>query len=65
VTRVRFPVASTYRVRVRTRDWAAPRNAPESPGRFQVLVDGQPLPAVFGAQGVEGHWQAGGHRQDR
>ncbi len=59
-TRVAFPVAGTYRVLVRTRDWAAPWNAPEAPGRFEVLVSGEPLPAVFGTVGAEWHWHEGG-----
>ena len=60
VTRIAFPAAGTYRVLVRTRDWAAPWNAPEAPGRFQVLVGGEPLPAEFGTEGAEWHWQEGG-----
>ena len=59
VTRVVFPAAGTYRVLVRTRDWAAPWNAAESPGRFEVLVGGKPLPVVFGTRGAEWHWQDG------
>ncbi len=59
-TRIAFPAAGTYRVLVRTRDWAAPWNAPEAPGRFQVLVGGEPLPAEFGTEGAEWHWQEGG-----
>jgi hypothetical protein len=60
VTRAVFPAAGTYRVLVRTRDWAAPWNATESPGRFQLLVDGKPLAAEFGTKGAEWHWQPGG-----
>jgi len=59
-TTVEFPAPGTYRVLVRTRDWVAPWNAPEAPGRFQVLVSGKPLPAVFGTEGAEWHWQDGG-----
>ena len=59
-TRIAFPAAGTYRVLVRTRDWAAPWNAPEAPGRFQVLVGGEPLPAEFGTEGAQWHWQEGG-----
>ncbi len=61
-TRVQFPASGTYRVLVRTRDWAAPWNAPEteSPGRFELLVDGEPLATVFGTEGAEWHWQEGG-----
>ncbi len=59
-TTVKFPAAGTYRVWVRTRDWVAPWNAPGAPGKFQVLVDSQPLPTVFGTEGAQWHWQDGG-----
>ncbi len=59
-TTVEFPGPGTYRVLVRTRDWVAPWNAPGAPGRFQVLVDGEPLPTVFGTEGAAWHWQEGG-----
>jgi len=60
VTTVTFPAAGTYRVWVRTRDWVAPWKAPGAPGRFQVLVNGAPLNAVFGTEGAAWHWQQGG-----
>ncbi|KKK94600.1 hypothetical protein LCGC14_2681220, partial [marine sediment metagenome] len=60
VTTVRFPTAGTYRVWVRTRDWAAPWNAPGAPGKFQLLVDGKPLGTTFGTEGDPWHWQDGG-----
>lgn len=60
VTRVTFPAAGAYRVLVRTRDWTAPWGAKEPPGRFQVLVGGNPLPTVFGTQSDPWHWQPGG-----
>ncbi|MDY0166437.1 MAG: FAD-dependent oxidoreductase [Thermoguttaceae bacterium] len=59
-TTVSFPAPGTYRLWVRTRDWVAPWGAPGAPGRFQVLVDGKPLETVFGTEGAEWHWQAGG-----
>ena len=59
-TTVRFPAKGTYRVWVRTRDWVAPWKAPGAPGKFQVLVDGRALPAVFGTERAEWHWQDGG-----
>jgi len=59
-TSVTFPAAGTYRVLVRTRDWAAPWGAKEAPGRFQLALNGGLLPAVFGTQGAEWHWQDGG-----
>lgn len=47
-----------HRVWVRTRDWSAP--APGHPGRFQVLIDGSPLPVEFGTNGAKWAWQDGG-----
>ncbi|MGI9455915.1 MAG: FAD-dependent oxidoreductase, partial [Aeoliella sp.] len=57
---VEFPRAGEYRVWVRTRDWVAPWNAPGTPGRFQLLVDGKPLETTFGTEGAAWHWQDGG-----
>ena len=45
---------------VRTKDWVARWKAPGQPGRFQLLVDGQPLPTTFGTKGAEWYWQDGG-----
>jgi hypothetical protein len=60
VTRVAVPAAGAYRVLARTRDWTAPWGAKEPPGRFQLAVNGRPLPTVFGTQGDPWHWQPGG-----
>ena len=60
VTTVKFPVAGTYRVWVRTRDWVAPWKAPGAPGKFQLLLNGQPLVTTFGTEGAAWHWQDGG-----
>jgi hypothetical protein len=59
-TTLRLPAAGDYHVWVRTRDWVAPWNAPGSPGRFQVLVDGKPLSPLFGTRGARWHWERGG-----
>jgi hypothetical protein len=60
VTRARFPKAGDYRVWVRTRDWVAPWKAPGAPGKFKILIDGQPLKTTFGTVGEAWHWQDGG-----
>lgn len=66
VTKVHFPETGIFHVWVRTRDWAAPwkREVPEgayqAPGRFQLLVNGQALNAVFGTKKAKWHWQYGG-----
>ena len=58
--KVRISTAGEYRVWVRTKDWVAHWNAPGTPGRFQLIVNGQPIATEFGNQGAEWHWQAGG-----
>ncbi len=60
ITTATFPAPGSYRVWVRTRDWVAPWKVPGSPGRFQLLLDGQPLPITFGTEGADWHWQDGG-----
>lgn len=60
VTTVKVPEAGKYRVFVRTKDWVARWNAPGTPGRFQVLVDGKPLAAKFGTESAKWFWQDGG-----
>jgi len=56
-TAVEFPGAGKYNVFVRTRDWVAPHG----PGRFQLVIDGTPLPELFGAKGDgKWFWQDGG-----
>jgi len=59
VTTVTIP-AGRYRVWVRTRNWAPSFDGPAAPGRFQVLLDGTPLPVTFGTEGTQWHWQDGG-----
>ena len=60
VTHAVFPAAGRYRCFVRTRNWVAPWNASEAPGRFRLLVGGKPLETIFGTEGAEWHWQKGG-----
>ncbi len=60
VTTVQVSSPGKYRCWVRTRDWVAPWNAPGTPGRFQVLINGQPLTVTFGIEGADWHWQDGG-----
>jgi hypothetical protein len=53
VTHVMIPEAGEYRVWVRAKDWV-----PEyHPGKFQVLVDDEPLDVTFGANGKGWSWQ--------
>lgn len=62
-TTIAVPRAGTYRVLVRTRDWAASWDAPGAPGKFQLLVDGKALPTTFGVTGAQWHWQDGGQTE--
>ena len=60
VTTVTFPSLGKYRVWVRTRDWVAPWNAPGAPGKFQLLLNGEPLKETFGTKNADWHWHDGG-----
>jgi hypothetical protein len=59
-TKVKINQAGKYRVWVRTKDWVARWQAPGTPGRFQLLVNGQALSETFGTRSAEWFWQAGG-----
>ena len=59
-TTVKLAGPQAYRVWVRTRDWVAPWRAPGAPGKFQLLLNGQPLPTTFGIEGADWQWQDGG-----
>ena len=62
-TTVTFPAAGTYRVWARTFDWVARWKAPGHPGRFEVMIDGRPLPTTFGTKGADWSWHYGGEVQ--
>ncbi|BDD10125.1 pyridine nucleotide-disulfide oxidoreductase [Fulvitalea axinellae] len=58
VTTVKFPKTGTYRLWVRTKDWAP---FPKGPGEFAVYLDGKPLSKTFGVSGEAGwRWYDGG-----
>eukprot|EP01034_Spumella_vulgaris_P001740 gene1740-2293_t len=59
-TTVTFPSTGTYRVWVRTKDWVAEWKAPGTPGKFQLLINGQPLPETFGTKSATWFWHDGG-----
>jgi ribulose 1,5-bisphosphate synthetase/thiazole synthase len=59
-TTVNVPAAGRYRVWVRTKNWVGPWNAPGSPGRFRLVVDGTALEPEFGATGHDWRWEDGG-----
>lgn len=59
-TTVKFPAPGTYRVWVRTKDWVARWKAPGTPGKFQLLINGQPVNETFGTHGADWNWHDGG-----
>ena len=60
VTEVDIPEPGEYRIYVRTKDWVARWEAPGQPGRFQLVINGDVLPATYGTEGTDWHWQDGG-----
>ena len=57
VATVEFPSTGTYKMWVRTKDWVP--GVWDSPGTFQVLIDGTPAGTTFGTVAGWG-WQDGG-----
>ncbi len=49
-----------YHLWVRTRDWVKTWNKEGSPGRFQIVLNGECLKILFGTEKAEWHWQDGG-----
>lgn len=62
-TEVTFPETGTWHVYVRTFDWVARWDAPGAPGKFQILVNGNPLEQTFGTKGKDWTWEYGGQVQ--
>ncbi|MDR1814304.1 MAG: FAD-dependent oxidoreductase [Tannerella sp.] len=59
-TTVEFPETGAYYLYVRTFNWTAPWYKGEGPGRFQIAIDGKPLPVIFGIEGEQWLWQSAG-----
>lgn len=51
--------AGTYKIWVRTKDWTARWGTKQSPGRFQLHIDGKPAEQTFGTEGKQWTWQQG------
>lgn len=60
VTTFQVTTSGRYHMWVRTRDWTRRWGATESPGRFQVFVNGKVIGSEFGTENAEWHWQDGG-----
>lgn len=59
-TEVLVPETAKYRVWVRTRNWVLQWNVSGTPGKFKMLINGQPLDTQFGTEKANWHWQDGG-----
>ncbi|MEQ1852958.1 MAG: FAD-dependent oxidoreductase [Chthoniobacteraceae bacterium] len=60
VTEIKVPADGKYRVWVRAKNWVGPWDAPGSPGRFQVAINGTALPNECGATGKDWQWDDAG-----
>ncbi len=58
-TKITIPAKGSYRVWARTKDWVAHWNAPGTPGKFKISVNGKTLATEFGTKGAEWNWQQG------
>ena len=59
-TEVAIGKPGTYKVWVRTKNWVGPWDAPGSPGKFQVSVNGKTLEKELGTQGKDWMWEEAG-----
>ena len=60
VTTLNVKKDGTYHLWVRTRDWTKTWGRTESPGRFEVLVNGKATEPIFGTESEDWAWQDGG-----
>jgi hypothetical protein len=60
VTQITAAEEGEYQVWVRTFDWVARWQAPGTPGRFQVLINGAALPKELGTKGEHWGWHNAG-----
>ncbi|HEY1051198.1 MAG TPA: FAD-dependent oxidoreductase, partial [Prosthecobacter sp.] len=58
-TEVELP-AGEYTLWARSKNWVGPWNAPGSPGRFEISVNGDKLKQEFGATGKDWQWEKAG-----
>lgn len=59
-TRLTFPEKGKYFVYVRTRNWTATWTERDAAGQFEVWLNGQALPHVFGTRDQNWNWIKGG-----
>jgi len=59
-TEFRTDGRTLWHVHARTRDWTAVWKRGTPAGRFQILIDGKPLPEILGTNGPKWNWQKAG-----
>lgn len=59
-TTISVDKSGTYFVFARTKDWVAQWEAPGTPGRFQLILNGKAVEETFGTQGADWFWHPGG-----
>ena len=59
-TPVVIPKSGNWIVWAKTRDWTAVWKRGSSAGKFQITVNGDPLPEILGTNGNEWNWQKAG-----
>lgn len=52
-----------YSIWALTRDWTAVWGVAEPAGKFEILVDGAPMPCVLGTNGKDWSWQLAGRKK--
>jgi hypothetical protein len=55
-----FPSTGEYTIFVRTFNWTSPWHNGEGPGKFNIVINGQKVGTVLGAEGSEWIWQNAG-----
>ena len=59
-TMATFPKTGEYRMFVRTYNWTSPWLDDKGPGKFQVMIDGEPIDIILGDSGKSWLWQDAG-----
>lgn len=62
-TSIKIPSDGKYYIWVRTKDWVAPWGVKGAPGKFQLIIDKQPLKTTLGTEGSNWSWQYAGSIQ--
>ncbi|MEG1634003.1 MAG: FAD-dependent oxidoreductase [Rikenellaceae bacterium] len=60
ISTINIASSGSYKVFVRTFNWTSPWTKEEGAGKFQVKINGKPLPNIVGAKGNCWEWQEAG-----